>query len=112
MILSPAAAQSERAFQSAVLQLAHLQGFKTFHAHDSRRQIKPGVLVGDKDAAGFPDLVLCRPPRLIVAELKSERGRLRPEQREWLDLLAAVPSVEVFEWRPADWRDIERVLAR
>lgn len=102
--------QSERQFQAAVLDVARLQGWRVFHAHDSRRQIKPGVHVGDRDAAGFPDLVLCRPPRLLVAELKSARGRLRPEQREWLGLFEQLERVESYLWRPADWENVVEIL--
>jgi len=110
VILSQAAQQSERAFQAAVLQLAAHTGWATFHVHDSRRQIKPGVHVGDTDAAGFPDLILCRPPRLVAAELKSARGRLRPEQAAWLALLEQLEVVETYLWRPADWDLIVEVL--
>ena len=55
---------------------------------------------------GLPDLQLVRPPRLIYAELKSETGKLSPEQEAWLEDLRGVPGVEVFVWRP---HDIERV---
>lgn len=101
---------SERDFQGAVLDLAKVHGWRAAHFHDSRRQVKPGVFVGDKAAAGFPDLVLVRAPRLIVAELKRDKGQLRLAQREWLDLLAGVPQVEVFIWRPRCWGEIEGVL--
>jgi len=50
--------------------------------------------------AGFVDLVLVRGDRLVMAELKSQHGRLTPEQRTVLDLLR--PAVEVHVWRPSD----------
>jgi hypothetical protein len=60
--------------------------------------------------AGFPDEVLVRPPRLFFAELKSERGKLKPDQEGWLEALRQVPGVEVYLWRPADMDAIARVL--
>lgn len=50
---------------------------------------------------GFPDLVLCNPPRLIYAELKSNKGKLRPEQEIWIENLRACGQ-QVFVWRPQD----------
>ncbi len=72
------AAVSEREFQTQVLTLARLSGWKTYHTHEARRS-----------ASGFPDLVLVRPPRLLFVELKSQEGRVRPEHNVWLDALAA-----------------------
>ena len=40
----------------------------------------------------------------------SGRGRLTTEQEEWLELLGAVPGVEVHVWRPGDMDEIARVL--
>jgi hypothetical protein len=63
---------------------------------------------------GFPDLVLLRPPELIFAELKSDRGITSRAQDDWLRYLGAVPGVKAFVWQPADWRsgDIERALGK
>jgi hypothetical protein len=91
-------ATSEAAFQAAIVELAHLAGWATFHVYDSRRS-----------AAGWPDLILCQPPRLLAVELKSAHGRLRREQRAWLDRLAAC-GIQVRVWRPSDWPAIEREL--
>lgn len=55
---------------------------------------------------GFPDLVLCRPPRLLFVELKSEEGRLSRAQRDWLALLETIPGIEAYVWRPRDQREI------
>jgi hypothetical protein len=51
-----------------------------------------------------------RPPRLVFAELKSETGTVKPAQAEWLDVLRAVPGLEVYVWRPGDMDEIARVL--
>ena len=53
-----------------VRDLALLRGWIVHHAADSRRA-----------DPGLPDLILVRAPRVIFAELKTERGRLRAEQR-------------------------------
>lgn len=102
---------SEKAFQAQVIQLAELNGWLVFHPYDSRRS-----------TPGFPDLTLCRDGRLILAELKTEKGRLSPAQREWIDALMTVTRatwrygapdgvVSVYVWRPSQWHDIEAVLA-
>ena len=88
---------TEAQWQDAVLTLAGLYGWWHYHPYDSRRSV-----------AGWPDLVLCRPPELLVVELKTDRGRVRPEQRDWLDRLAAC-GVEVAVWRP---RDLDETHAR
>jgi hypothetical protein len=95
--------QSERAFQTAVVEYAKLCGWKAFHPFDSRRS-----------EPGWPDLALVRHGMLLFAELKTERGRVSPVQRDWLEALEAVSAwtnaVEVRLWRPSDWPEIERVL--
>lgn len=121
--------QTEAQFQRAVLDLARRLGWRCAHFNDSRRQVRPGVFVGDKDAAGFPDLVLVRRGRIVFAELKTEKGRVKPEQREWLDdlrgprdlglsektllqasLRGKLPDVLVCLWRPSDWDEVQAVL--
>ena len=110
----------ERELQRAVIDLAEVNAWTIAHFHDSRRQVKPGVFVGDQAAAGFPDLVMVRAHRLIFAELKGEKGRVKPDQQVWLDLLKACAlgrevigdAFEVYLWRPSDWPQIARVLAR
>jgi len=92
---------SEKAFQAQVLDLARLSGWLVYHTHDSRRS-----------APGFPDLVLVRPPVVLFAELKSEEGRLRPEQRDWLEAMWGCGDVEARLWRPSDWPEIEGMIRR
>lgn len=98
------------------------------------------VTIAKKGASGFPDLVMVRDGRQLMAELKREKGgRTSVAQRKWL---AAARSVQmaiaaaicsgrhaleslpchmhreqairlygVYEWRPSDWPEIEQVLA-
>ncbi len=91
--------ETEAGFQSAVMELATLAGWLVWHDADSR-----------KNAPGLPDLIMVKPPRAVFAELKTASGRLRADQRRWLDALGACPGVETYLWRPSDWPAIERTL--
>lgn len=53
---------------------------------------------------GWPDLTCCRAGKLVFIELKTEKGKITPEQREWLNDLNDVPGV-IFSnvVRPSDW---------
>ena len=90
----------EARFQSAVIALATLRGWKHYHTYDSRRSV-----------AGFPDLVLVRREQLIFAELKAnDNSHPSAEQTEWLEALRRTGSCEVFVWRPSDWDRIAEIL--
>ena len=47
---------------------------------------------------------------LILAELKSDTGKLTPAQTVWIELLCACPGIEVYLWRPADFDDVTEIL--
>jgi hypothetical protein len=61
-------------------------------------------------AKGWPDVTLIKPPRMVLAELKTETGKVTPEQEECLALLRRVPGVEVYVWRPSDFEKIKAIL--
>jgi hypothetical protein len=92
-----APALSEDAFQKRITDLCDWLGLTWHHETDSRRS-----------RAGFPDLVIAG-KRVIFAELKTDRGRVRPEQQRWLDTLAAA-GADAYVWRPADWPTIQATL--
>ena len=92
---------TEREFMQTLKELATLNGWRYYHTYDSRRS-----------DAGMPDIVMVRPPRVIFAELKSQKGRVTPAQGEWLDALADCPGVETHLWRPSDWEEIVTLLGR
>jgi len=60
---------------------------------------------------GMLDLLLINKEqkRVIFAELKSENGKLTPEQQETFDDLQACGQ-EVWVWRPADIERIAEIL--
>ena len=93
--------QPERVLHDQVLALARLYNWRPYFTYDSRRS-----------PPGYPDLHLVRGKRQIFAELKTERGRLTVEQLEWLEALRAIPSNEVFIWRPSDVPQIAAILRR
>lgn len=109
---------SEESLQSAVIDLAQLRGWKVAHFAPARTE-KGWRTPVRADGKGFPDLVLVKGRRLIFAELKSQKGRVSPEQAAWLDALSGdaflapgeYRDVEVKVWRPADWPEIEAVLS-
>lgn len=90
---------SERVFQAHVENLFRNAGWLVYHTHDSRRS-----------EPGFPDLVMTNQQRVIFAELKTERGKLRPEQEMWLSWLR-IAGQEVYIWRPSDLGDMSRILS-
>jgi len=47
--------------------------------------------------------------RVIYAELKTDKGKVRPEQQEWLDTMADCGQ-EVYVWRPGDFEQIVEIL--
>jgi hypothetical protein len=96
----PPGAEPEESLLRKVMELGPIWGWLAYHTHDSRRS-----------RAGFPDVVLVKPPRVLFVELKAEAGRIRPEQTEWLGALAKCPGVETYVWRPSDFRDIGLVLS-
>jgi len=86
--------------------LAPRLGYMCYHTHDSRRS-----------TAGFPDLVMVGPHRLIFAELKKEKGVATAAQLDWLNRLDVIERkseglVVARLWRPSDWlsNEIEEVL--
>jgi hypothetical protein len=91
---------SERQFREQIVTLARLRGWAVYWTWTSIHS-----------PAGFPDLVLCRPPRLIFAELKTATATVTPAQQEWLAALGACGTSEAFLWRPADWPQVDAALA-
>ena len=100
---------TESSFQAAVIDAARLWGWRVAHFRPARTK-NGWVTPVAADGKGFPDLVLVR-DRLVMAELKSDTGRLSGDQHEWIAWLEGA-GVETYVWRPADWPLVERTLGR
>lgn len=101
--MTRAAALSETAWTGRVIDIARLHGWRV--AHFRPAQTGKGWRTPMSGDVGVPDLILARDGDVLLAELKTDRGRLRPEQEAWLDELGVHGCV----WRP---RDHDAVLAR
>ena len=93
---------TEKAFEAKVKKLARDNGWMYYHTWRSYHS-----------PAGFPDCVMVRPPKIIFAELKSQRGKLSPQQEEWITRLYCCRSkdIRVYTWRPSDWDKIVEILS-
>lgn len=104
------AAMSEDDLLTQVLELCRVTGWRVYHVRNSKRAIVQGP-----GAEGFPDLVMAKragggsPGRILFRELKTEKGKLSPEQAEWGALLLAARQDWAL-WRPSDWRTIRDEL--
>jgi hypothetical protein len=81
---------NEREWQREVVRLARYGGWLVFHVYEAKRVV-----------AGWPDLQLLRPPEYMVAELKTDKGRLTLEQENVLWRFERC-GIETHVWRPAD----------
>ena len=103
----------EAEFQQQIIDLAHLHGWRCAHFRTVRIQRKDGSVYYatpvQADGEGFPDLVLLKGNRVIVAEIKSEKGKCSDAQTEWLNAWE-LAGAEVYVWRPQDWNEIEKRL--
>lgn len=105
--------QPEADFMAAVLKYAGVVGWH--HWHDTATNAPRrcwncgrGTRI-QRNASGFPDLLLIRRPRLLFVELKREGEQPTPEQAAWHEQLRACGQ-QVYVWWPSDWPEIERIL--
>ena len=93
-----------------VTDLADLLGWRWVHFRPARTDKGWRTPVQGPMGAGWPDLVLVR-DRVVIAELKTDTGRVRPEQQETLRALLQA-GAEAWIWRPRDWEHVRAVLTR
>lgn len=90
---------SEKAFRQEVVTAAKAAGWMCYFTWTSVHS-----------PAGFPDLVLVKPPLMLLVELKTEKGKVTKSQRQWLEALAQVTEVVSAVWRPRDLAQIQGLL--
>lgn len=91
---------NEQRLQAAVIDMCKIFGIACYHTYNSQRS-----------APGWPDLALCGARRFITRELKSEYGKVTPEQEHWGWMLRQA-GIGWEVWRPDDLRSgrIQREL--
>ena len=89
---------SEKDFQATLVEVAEALGWLVYHTWNSRHS-----------AAGFPDLVLLRGDREVIAELKRVGRKPDKHQQRWLEAFRAAGR-EAFVWTPDDWDKIRATL--
>lgn len=94
-----------------VIDLARLNGYLVAHfgpARVMRRGVEKYETPVRGDGKGFVDLVLAKlidgAPRVLLVELKTDKGRLSGHQERWLAASGAVV------WRPHMWPEIVATL--
>lgn len=101
----------EKEFQAEFLKLAKVHGWRSAHFRPGRTGDGGWRTAVAGDGTGFPDNILLRAERLIVAELKVAT-KPKPEQLLWLAAWRLIPAAEVYVWKPADWPEIIQTLTR
>jgi hypothetical protein len=103
---------TEAEWTAQVIRLAQERGFLVAHFRTARIARPDGSVYYQTpvqaDGTGFPDLVLVR-ERVLWVELKTDKGSLRKEQKEWMRQLQFARQ-ECYVWRPRDLPEILKVL--
>jgi hypothetical protein len=98
---SPLPPITEAQWQRTVLDVAYRHVWRVFHPITSQK--KGHYATFQAGAKGYPDLTLARAgDGILFVELKTDTGKLRPEQEEWRDTILAAGG-EWHLWRPSDY---------
>jgi hypothetical protein len=103
-------ATSEDALLRSIVDEAKLRGWLVHHSRPALSRVGRYHVPIQGDP-GLPDLILVKAPRVVFIEVKSERGRLSPEQDRWIDALDACwPGAECYVIFPRDRDRISAIL--
>ena len=94
---------SEKDFCNLVIDYAKTRGWRVFHPLPARTS-KGWRTQAQGTPKGFPDCVIAQDGVLLLVELKSQKGKLTDEQKDWLQ------HTNGAVWRPKDWQRICEVL--
>lgn len=92
---------SESVLHRAIVRLCRLVGARVYFTLRSKGS-----------PAGWPDLVIVRPPHIWFWELKAESGRLTRDQATTLKQLASCHYIHVAVIRPSDWDRVIQELSQ
>ncbi len=115
---------SEAEFMKQIIDLATLHGWLVAHVPDALYRLAglQGKYYMMAGAKGLPDLILAKPgsPKtgwypVVFLECKAARGRVKPEQQQWLDALDQGEALRDYivarVVRPSDWDSIVALLS-
>lgn len=90
---------TEKEWQRQVVHLALLYHWWVYHPQLSKWS-----------EPGWVDLTLIRGERMLLIELKSDRGKLTKRQEYVHGLLRQVRGIEFYLFRPSDFERLQEVL--
>jgi hypothetical protein len=110
--LFPVEPATEADFQRKVIAEAKNNGWMVMHAERSMvRNTNGSIRWVTNVPAGFPDLLLVKPPLVLFLELKKDRkSKPTDAQLSWVATLQACDQVEAYIVRPADAATIYDIL--
>jgi hypothetical protein len=88
---------SETDLQRTIIDACKIYGFRVSHFRPAKTE--RGWRTPVQGHTGFPDLAIAGYGHLLLAELKSGRGKLRPDQAMWQ---AAIPAENYRIWTPGN----------
>lgn len=91
---------TEADLQRAVIDLCKVLGLLVHHVRPART--KDGWRTPIEGHKGHPDLSVVGPNGALIRELKSDVGRLTPEQRKWISAYQQA-GVDADVWRPQNF---------
>lgn len=92
---------TEKDLERAIAEMARFLGFMVFHARPAQSNKGWRTPVA-YDGKGFPDLLLVGNERVIFLEIKTDVGRVSPDQSRWSEQIIQSGG-EYFLLRPNDW---------
>lgn len=106
---------SEKKVQDDFMADARKLGWTVWHHSDSRKMVGRGngryIPVGDPDARGLPDLIMCHPRwGVVFVEVKKELKDLEPHQAEARDDLLRA-GAKWYLLKPSTYARLARGLA-
>ena len=99
----------ERDFARQVETMLDYYGWLWKHDETAQRP-GGGFATAFRGRRGFPDYIAVRGTRVLVAEIKSDKGKPSSDQLVWLAAFENTGRVESYLWRPADLSTIAEIL--
>ena len=89
---------TEAEFQLVIVDAVRAAGWDAYHVQRPDK--------GKVTSRGFPDLIIRKDDQLIVTELKTDKGRMRYGQEDWLRAFRGM-GVPTYLLRPKDFPDFD-----